>query len=58
MTDSSISICGFCECPEGCYEEEYHRCLAESTGCGCGEDCPIRVEKCGCVQCYGEKEVA
>ena len=43
-------FCTFCEFPLD-EEEENHRCLAYQDGCGCGEDCPIKVDKCECVQC-------
>jgi len=53
-----IPLCNFCEFP--LYEEDVefdstlqHRCLADPDGCGCGEDCPIKEDKCGCHQCWG-----
>ena len=46
-------LCTFCESPIDDEEEENHRCLAYEDGCGCGEDCPIKEDKCGCIQCWG-----
>ena len=51
--DVGVSPCSFCECPDSEEEEENHRCLAYQDGCGCGENCPIKEDKCGCIQCWG-----
>jgi len=48
-----VSLCSFCESPADEHEEENHRCLATPYGCGCGNDCPIKENTCGCMQCWG-----
>lgn len=47
-----VSLCTFCEFPLG-EEVEVHRCLADQYGCGCGLECSIKEDKCGCSQCWG-----
>jgi len=48
-----VALCSFCESPIDDEEEENHRCLADQHGCGCGPKCPIKEDKCGCIQCWG-----
>ena len=45
-----IAICTFCEFPLH-DEAENHRCLADPNGCGCGSECSLKEDKCGCKQC-------
>ena len=47
-----VSLCTFCEFPLD-EEVEVHCCLADQNGCGCGLECSIKVNKCGCIQCWG-----
>ena len=46
-----VAQCSFCESP---LEEEInnHRCLANQDGCGCGPECSLKENSCGCIQCW------
>ena len=46
-----VRVCDFCKFPL-CDEVEDHRCLADQNGCGCGEECSLKENKCGCIQCW------